>query len=490
MMTRRNRIAGLAAIAAAALLVTSALAVPTYNAVTALDGSQNGWREAAIYGGGGSLTTYGQVGKGNPGPRPVGFYFMTCGQNISPAPGQSWIGTDKYHGVQLSQITTLKYWTIMDWRGGENEPLKDVYGNNVPQEWNPFKWFDKQPPQIELFCRVDNNTNSRQFIYRPWSIDGYPGYGPNDGSRMRKWEEWDCLTEGYWLEAIAGAPMLTWDEIKNKYPDAVLAMPQWTLTPTYGMPQCPVGDEFYCASFNIVLGARKTTNSDFNSDKGWNTWWKESWNAQGAVDKVIFGYDTGEGIVEDEYDFQSPLYATDASQNQIRALNHRALFDQVSYVPDPRSRPGIGTGAPPPWGGGSVDPTRMNAIQRAGNFNYDQLVIGRNPDGTPILGGTVGQLFVLYGRVSDSTVKQDWFKVDDGTGRVVDCYCQNAQYKVGDGDYVRMVGSCYGQNPYEWYYNMFHMVIWDADPQLATYSSLWPMQFHTFDWNVDVLAGP
>lgn len=492
----------LAVAAAVAVLGTSALAVPTYNAISVMDGTQSGWREAAIYGATGGLSVDGLVCKGNPGPRPVGFYLMNCGQMGSGGgsgnnPGQAWIGTDKYNSLLLSQITTLKYWTIMDFRGGENDPVKDAGGVNVPGEYYP-KWLDCQAPQIELFCRVDNNTNYRQFIYRPWSYTDpatqifYAGYGPKDGSQSRKWQEWDCLHEGYWLEAIAGAPMETWDELKNKYPDAYLWIPTWTQTPVYAAPDCPVGDEFSCAALCVVLGARKQTNNDFSDAKGWKTWWKESWNAQGAVDKIIIGYnDTELGLIEDEYDFQSPTLATDASQNRIRALNNKALFDQNTYMPDPRTRGPINTSSPPPsWGGGSVDSAKMNAIQRAGTYNYEQMVTGYNPDGSRILGSAIGQVFALYGTVSDSATTANWFKVDDGSGKLVPCYCQNAQSVVQDGDFVRMVGGCYGQNPFEWYYNMFHMVAWNADPLLATYSTPWPMQFHTFDWNVEVLYRP
>jgi hypothetical protein len=489
-------IARLHAIAAvAALLASSAFAEPTYNAITVMDGSQSGWREAAIYGASGGLTTEGQVGKGNPGPRPVGFYFMDagqmgCGGDSGDYPGQCWIGTDRYHTVLLSQITTLKYWTILDYRGSENDPVKDSSNNIVPEEWYP-KWFDKQPPQIELFCRVDGNTNSRQFIYRPWSIEGYNGYGPNDGSRCRKWEEWDCLTEGYWLEAIDPplgeyALMETWDELKNKYPDAYLAMPTWTLTPVWGMQECPVGDEWTCASLNVVLGARKQSWNKFNPEKGWTSWWKESWNAQGAVDKLIVGYmyddpdpEIPPVLIEDEYDFQSATDATDASANKIRALNNKAVFDQNPYVPNPRTRGATPSVPQPSWGGGTVDDTKMNALQRAGNFNYEQV---------PGTSDTVGHLFVIYGRVVNSFQNGGWFKVDDGSGAFLDCYCPNVESKVIDDDYVRMVGSLYGQNPYDWFYEMFHMIEWNANPELCKYSHMWPWQFHTYLWNVEVMA--
>lgn len=479
---------------AVAMLGSSVLAVPTYNAITVLDGTQSGWRNANIYGANGGLSTYALVCKGNPGPSPSGSYFMDCGQNGSGSapnntPGQCWLGTDKYNGVPLSQITTMKYWTIHDYRGGENDVVKDNLGNTIAKEWYP-KWFDKQPPQIELFCRIENNTNSRQFIYRPWSIEGYNGYGPNDGSFCRKWQEWDCLTQGYWLVAVGTLPgealMLTWQQILTAYPDAVLSTPQYSATPVYGQATCPVGnaeESWTPTSFNVVMGARAQANSSFKTDKGWNTWYKESWNSAGAVDKLTVAYDPGTGLVDDEYDFQSPTDATNASANKIRALNNRAIFDQNTYVPNPRTR----TALAPPWGGGTVDPTKMNALQRAGAYNYEQAVTGRNPDGSPILGDKLGELFALYGLVSDSYANGGKFKVDDGSGNLVSCYCPGADTLLTDGQYVRIVGSLYGQNPYEQYYNMFHMVEWNADPLLCKYTSLWPWQFCTYGWNITVL---
>lgn len=499
----RVTIGALLALAAGiALLGSSVLAEPTYNVITVLDGTQSGWRNANIYGASGGLSTYAQVCKGNPGPSPAGCYYMNCGQNGSGAapnntPGQAWLGTDIYNGILLSQITTMKYWTIHDYRGGENDVVKDSSGNIIPEEWYP-KWFDKQPPQIEIFCSVENNTNLRQFIYRPWSIPGYNGYGPNDGSFCRIWQEWDCLTQGYWLEAVAPPPgeyavMLTWEEIKSKYPDAVLSTPQYSATPVYGQAQCPIGnpeESWTQTSLNIVMGARKQTNTDFNPDKGWTTWWKESWNSAGAVDKVTIGYmdlDPEIGLVEHEFDFQSPDDATNPSQNRIRALNNLAVFDQESYVPV-RSRGPLKEGDPPPyWGGGVADESKMNALQRAGAYNYEQAVTGRDIDQSPILGDKTGQLFVLYGEVYDSFENGGKFKVDDGAGRMVNCYCPGADSFLTDGQYVRMVGNLYGQNPTEWYYNMFHMVEWNADPSLCKYSSMWPWQFMTYEWNITVL---
>jgi len=78
----------------------------------------------------------------------------------SKNPGQCWIGTDLYGGVPLSQITTMKYSAILDWRGGENDKLLDSGGIAVANEWYP-KWFDKQPPHVQLYCLVEGGTNAR-----------------------------------------------------------------------------------------------------------------------------------------------------------------------------------------------------------------------------------------------------------------------------------------------------------------------------------------
>ncbi len=207
----------------------------------------------------------------------------------------------------------------------------------------------------------------------------------------------------------------------------------------------------------------------------------------GAVDKLtIAGTDAYDWEFSDEYDFQAPgICLQDPVYNKIRALNNRAIFDQASWIPEGRAR---GGNPMPPWGGYLTQNYAylMNALQRAGTYNYDSPVLGRNPDGSAIYGYNTGHLFVLYGRVSDTA--GDFFKVDDGSGYKVDCYCPNASTKpIVNGQYVRMVGTLYGQNPYEWYFNMFHVVQWDPDPNNYVYSAMFPWRFDTYTWNVDVL---
>lgn len=460
------------------------------------DGGQNGWTKAIS----GSTATkadfsvYAQPCKGSPGPSPVGSFYMQTPQSSSNI-GQAWFGTDYYSGIQLSDITALKYWTILDYRGIETAPTLtdylDEFGNRIPMsstEWTPSS-FPTQPIQLYLFVRLSNDS-PRTLIYRPWSAAGTPGFGPSDGSLCRRWQEWDCLNSGYWMQEEGPLQVNTWAEIlaKPEFEGAYLSSPTFSAQPAWGAHECPVPNGDVPAkgsSLCFELGARALTNNDF--PEGYRAWWRESYSAYGAVDKLtISGVDFASVEFTHEYDFQAPgITLRDPVYNKIRALNNSAVFDQAPWVPEARYR---GPNPPVTWGGYLTQNYfyKMNALQRAANFNYDSPIVGRNPDQSPIYGYTYGHLFTLYGRVSDVT--GDFFKVDDGSGRFVDCYCPNAQSKpIVEGQFVRMVGTPYGQSPTEWYFNMFHVVKWNADPEQYEYSRMFPWRFDTYTWNVDVL---
>lgn len=461
------------------------------------DGSQ-GWRKATL----GSantkcdLSSYAQPCKGSPGPSPVGSLYMQCPQSQTNI-GSAWYGNNTYTGTPLANITTLKYWTILDYRGVESAKTLtdqvDEFGNRIPMsdtEWTP-SLFPTQPIQLYLYVRLADDS-IRAIIYRPWSTPQHPGFGPDDGSLTRRWQEWDCLHEGYWLqEDTTALKMNTWSELLAlpEFAGATLATPVYSATPQWGQSRCPVmssSDPLVGSCLCFELGCRGTSNTRFPAPH--NEWWRESYSALGAVDKfTIAGTDAHASPFCDEYDFQSPgLLIADPFYNKARAINNRAVFDQPSWVPSGRSRGGTPT---PAWGGYLTANYAylMNATQRAGTYNYDTPVIGRNGDGSAVYGYNQGHLFVLYGWVSDVT--GDFFKVDDGSGHPVDCYCPNASTKpIVAGQFVRMLGSLYGQNPYEWYFNMFHVVTWAPDPANYVYSAMFPWRFDTYTWNVHVLS--
>jgi hypothetical protein len=324
---------------------------------------------------------------------------------------------------------------------------------------------------LQLSVKINSGADWRVLIYRPWSST-LPGFGPKDGSLSRKWQHLDCLTQGVWLDSTdVSQPMLTWQQILSAYPDATLTTPPVASPPRYRITaEAPTG-----CSLNIVLGARTSTNTGF--PPGYVDWWQESWNAQCAVDNVSIAYiDTYSEVVSEEFDFQSPTYAVDPSTNNIRAMSIRSIVDQSPWVPPERSRGGV------PWGGYNTQANffNANALQRAGNFNYEV----SSSNGEIVSGSSRGHLFVIYGRVSDTS--GDMFKLDDGSGFQIDCYCPNAdQVPISDGQFVRVLGSAYGQCPFEWYFNLFHQVTYDP----PTYSQLWPWEFHTFAWNVQVVQG-
>jgi hypothetical protein len=283
----------------------------------------------------------------------------------------------------------------------------------------------------------------------------------------------------------------TWTEILGlpEFQGAYLSSPTYNSSPVWGQYQCPVPnweDPPKGCSLCFELGARGTSNNKFPD--GYKDWWRESYSALGAVDKFTIA-----GVIDeywefsDEFDFQAPgVILQDPVYNKLRALSIKSVFDQNSWVPEGRSR---GPNPPVTWGGFPTQnyAYRMNAMQRAATYNYDSPIFGRNPDGSAIYAYTQGHLFVTYGWVSDTA--GDCFKIDDGSGRKLDCYCPDASDKpIVDGQFVRMVGTLYGQNPYEWYYNMFHVVEWNADPNEYVYSEMFPWRFDTYTWNVDVLV--
>ena len=435
--------------------------------------------------------------KGSPGPSPVGSFYMQGPVCDSAPTGGAWFGTDVYQGMKLSNITALKYWAIVDYKGQEGSPTLDGNGNPMPYEWKP-KYLPSQPPQLCLSVKLADG-NLRTLIFRPWTAT-YPGFGPREVANpasatppapWRRWMEYDCLF-GYWMQEEGGSPVDTWNNIVNsaKFLDATLESPvKSSGMPVWGSHQSPLDNGAgKSTSLCFELGARASANPDFPLN--YQAWWYESYGAYAAIDKfTIAGLDKNQSVFEHEYDFQSPGNTGDPSNNKIRALNNRAIFDQEPYVPAVRTRNwpgGPGSCEKPAWWWGNLDLdcgtppvtiflSMFNAIQRAGNYNTN----------TP---ATCGQLFVLYGRVTDFNGSDlDLFKVDDGAGQNVDCYCPGAINVLGPGQYVRMVGTIYGQCPYDWYYNTFHVVKWNADPNLYEYSHLWPYRFDTYPWQVTVL---
>ena len=473
--------------------------VPTYGTTP----TYFGWTKAMLFSAKGDLSAYIQPAKGSPGPAPCGNFWFQAGQNGGGDgnPGQSWMGTDIYGngilydtdgngevdfdaGPRLDEITELSYWAILDFRGGENRQLLFDNGMNDPGEYQ-LEFLSSQPPQMQIFIKKNINEtagNMRSLIYRPWDMgftDSHKGFGPKDGSRCRKWQKFDCLNQGYWYDPFGGpveipeSPgtytyMKTWQEVLAAYPNAVLKTPSYDNSGAFSQYSSPTG-----AAVNFVLGARTLTNNQW-PDNG--AWWQESWNAIGAIDKFKIAYTTATtGSVEHEYDFEHATYGKDGAV--VRALNNRAMLDAPFYMPVPRTRANV------PWGGGTVVAAKMNAIQRAGNYNYST-----ETKFDPILGANrtfyYATLFVLYGKVVGPYTNDVTFNVDDGSGKIIKVYCADGA-GVLENQYVRMQGTCYVMSPYEWHYNNFHRLIAGQDEPLV---HGFDPEFHTYSWNVTTLG--
>lgn len=491
-------------------------AVTTHNIVTLVDGTQYGWKHAECgknMGGSKSsvkagFSVYDTQTKGSPGPKPIGSYYLHTdmeGSLEGTYPGQAWLGTDRYSGTYLSSITRLSYWANLDFRGCDYAPLKDTAGHTIANEFK-LDWIASQPPQMQLHCKANGGADWFVLMYRPWSTVGegtpenpeFKGFGPRDGSLCRMWDEYDCLNEGYWFvkDCSTGEEYydITWSQFIMVHPDAFLATPPKATTtygypnklPAFGTPAVPTfgsatSTTSMATSLNIVLGAR--LDWDGNFPYNWRAWYTESWNAYASVDFVSIACTNGQTTYDEDFDFQHPSYVPNPANNKVKCMNNRAVFDQGCYAPSPRDRqwltswgtqPADWWGQPVP-GTSTIVPAKMNSVQRVGNYNYLNAI-------APY----VGALFAVYGKVSN--VNGDFFDIDDGSGVPLPCYCPNADSVPIEEDHCyRLVGTPYGQCPYEWYYNNFHIVYWDYATGEKRYSTMFPWRFDTYAWNVTPL---
>lgn len=532
-MTRKTVISLLVVVCSLAV-ATSGLAA-TYQ-VTVLDGSQYGW---LTFGGSqrcwgakpAGISWYNEACYSNPGPAPGANLGFNCPENGSMGgtdqPGQVWAGTNRYVGLKLRDIRKINYWAIVDWRGVNTFPLLDNNGNDVyntawdprpagyPAHWHEYRVqsVSSQPPAILLTVKINQAGDQLTMLYRPWN-QAAPGQGirttnfnPPAATRVhRVWTEYtavdtiDFNSEGYWyvvddLTSPDGDHMWLWEEILNQWPDAELVTPTVNLNPVFAAD--PVQAPIAC-SFNLHLGALANTNNHFQAP--YTAWWYESYWARGAADLVTVVYDSdpseaGENLVTETFDFERttrentsiPLYVP---QPKVRALNNLAIFDQKVYMPLPRSRASANPSEPLPWGQGTIITAGnypWNAVQRYGHYGTST----QKSAGVAVPNSTVANLFAVYGEVcSDPAPDGNFFWIDDGAGKKVKCYCPDLLYntQISPGAYLRLVGSAYGNNPYEWYWNQFHIVQFkDTYPFDCQESQPWPWEFHTYPWNVTVL---
>lgn len=232
----------------------------------------------------------------------VGAFYATTGSGQTD-PGQVWIGTNRYAGVYLRDITKLEYTTYTPYCG-------DV-PNSVVSE----------PIQLQLAVKKDSSL-FRFLMYRPWGLGRPPGGDPSDQTNFDKWQTFDCLTQGVWFDPLGSNWSGTWSQLLARYPNAVLTTPcagsgfQW---PIYSA--CVNTNKFVTGtgtSLNFEVGARASTTTYLTN------WYKESVNFRGLVDSVTVGAkDANNKISETTWDF-------DAGQPQRTAfISNGATMDPI-----------------------------------------------------------------------------------------------------------------------------------------------------------------
>lgn len=510
-----------------------AFAVP--NRVDLLNDPVNhwGWQTHSLKcwnGKGGILSYYNPGARGNGGPAPASNLGFECPENGSAGggdqPGQSWTGTDRYtvvgpagpdddqngHELKIRDIKKINYWAILDWAGINTFPLVDGNGCDVYHEWR-LQSQASQPPHVVLTVKLSStSTDWRKMIYRPWGTkSAVYGFGPSavefnatGAARLHRiWQNYNAVDtiegnyDGCWYvteSADVDHPtgMYTWPEILAKYPDAVLATPSIVQNPVFfsDPAQAPIP-----CSFSLHLGAMDNTNSDWAS-VGKSAWWYESYWARGAADLVTFAYDAdpteGESIVEEQFDFEAGAEKPTAEY----ALNNLAVFDQTVYMPNPRTRKSVKPTEPLDWGEGTVLGYKMNAPQRYGHYGTNFRQYWNGTAWATVTGTTEANQFVVYGQVCADPAPETgvslgkWFYLDDGAGKKIKVYCPGGLYdtRITEGNYLRCVGSLHGNNPYEWFWNNFHIIVWRPTfPDDCPQSQPWPWEFQTYTWKITQL---
>lgn len=198
-----------------------------------------------------------------------------------------YIGTNKYKGVALKDITSFKFWTYVHSRGYDTG----------------------QPPMVEIFTDSGTTTQQRRFVFYPW------GRNADQNVAFDTWQEWDLMApNGHW-ELIGTSStnyMGNWDWVKSRYGNAGNPM---------RFVQPPVGDYISGvltgAGINIKIGSGQAVDSRYGA------WWQQSCQIDAYVDKVVIGVNGQETI----YDFElsgplPPAYG----------IINRAAYDPIMQI--------------------------------------------------------------------------------------------------------------------------------------------------------------
>lgn len=238
----------------------------------------NGWRVVAANGAKSRLT-------GSPpfGPYPVGAFYAQTGQqgsggNTAPPPGQVWIGTDRFSGTRIADISRLTYSTYTFQQGIDPEH------------------FVRQPFQLQLV--IYHTPESQSFVtlmHRPWGL-----LGVASGNPYLTWETHDAMAEGsIWFDVMSQSSG-NWAWVVSQHPEGVLAAPP--AGTGWDNKTQPPGQPHYTgtgASLNFEVGARKSISNVFGQNS--YAWWRESYGFAGYVD----GLTVGVNGAETTFDFEA-----------------------------------------------------------------------------------------------------------------------------------------------------------------------------------------
>jgi len=224
-----------------------------------------------------------------PGLTPAGsgsFHMQTPYSHSDPLP-KVYIGTNRYAGVALRDITSFKFWTYVHHR----------------------EYDAGQPPMVEIFTDSGTTSQMRRFVFYPWGKDG------NQNVQFDTWQEWDLMaSDGHW-ELIGTSStnyMGNWDWVKSRYGDA--NHPMKLIKP-------PLGDYITGvltgAGINIKIGSGQAVDSRYGA------WWQQSCQIDAYVDKLTIGVNGQETTYDFEYTGPPP---------PVFGISNRVIYDPIMQI--------------------------------------------------------------------------------------------------------------------------------------------------------------
>jgi hypothetical protein len=177
-----------------------------------------------------------------------------------------YVGTNRYAGVRLDQITQFKFWACPRW------------------------WCYKGAQPVTVEIATSKGGNLRLCTFYPW------GFEPSGYYAKGVWREYDLMTSGGSWEITnvdAADRKGNWAWLVGHYPGATIIAP-----PAQDWPSGTISG----TGLNIKIGAGQAVEMNHNG----GAWWRESSGCNACVDKLTIGYtdSTGKEVVT-TYDFEA-----------------------------------------------------------------------------------------------------------------------------------------------------------------------------------------